>query len=78
VNSEIDTALLIEAIEANARWFKAENETLGSFHDRMNLCSYSEFMTAKALAHVRGEAFEQEWQGVPRFIITLAGKEAKT
>lgn len=73
MSDNIDVDLLVKALEANALWFKAESECLGTFHERMDLCSYSEFMTEKALAHVRGELFEKEWQGVPRLIITVGG-----
>jgi len=66
----MNTALLIQALEAHELWAKAEHEHLGTFHERMDLCSYAEFMTEKALAHVRGEAFAKEWVGVPRLIIT--------
>jgi hypothetical protein len=73
MDDKIDVGLLVKALEAHALWAKAENEHLGTFHERMDLCSYAEFMTEKALAHVRGELFEKEWQGVPRIIITVGG-----
>ena len=74
MDSKIDIALLIQALEAHEAWAKAEHDSLGSFHQRMDLCSYAEFLTDKALAHVRGERFDKEWQGVPQLIITFGDK----
>ena len=72
MDGKIDTALLIEALEAHELWNEAEDKHLGTFHQRMDLCSYAQFMTEKALAHVRGLAFDKEWAGVPRLVITTS------
>ena len=77
MESNIDTAMLVKALEAQERWFEAENKFLGTFYDRMDLCSYSEYLMKKALAHVRGELFVEEWVGVPQLIITMGGPHAK-
>jgi hypothetical protein len=78
MESNIDTAMLVKALEAQERWFEAENKFLGTFYDRMDLCSYSEYLMKKALAHVRGELFVEEWVGVPQLIITTGGLHAKS
>ena len=57
------------ALEAHELWEKAEREHLGSFHQRMELCNYAEWLTRKALAAVRGQQFEEEYEGVPRIIL---------
>jgi hypothetical protein len=73
MDSKVDIALLVQALEAHERWFEAENKYLGTFHDRMNLCSYAEHLMHKALAHVRGEQFTDEWKGVPQLVLTTGG-----
>ena len=66
---------LLEVCIAMACWFKAEDETLGTFHDRMDLCSYAEFLTRRALAKVNGAMFNEEWTGVPQLILTIGSPE---
>jgi len=57
---------LKDAVEANIAWFNAENNNLGSFNDRMDLCKYSEWASRKAIGQDIGE-----FQCVPRLILTL-------
>lgn len=54
------------AIAAQIRWFNAERDGLGTFHDRMDLCKYSEWAARKAMGEDVGE-----FEGVPRLIITV-------
>lgn len=56
---------LLEAVRASCLWAIAEQRTLGSFHDRMDLCSYAEWCCDKAL----GRPHAEEWEGVPRLIL---------
>ncbi len=70
------TPELLEACQAQEAWFKSEREGLPkstTFHERMDLCSYCEYMTAKALAKVAGKPFDkkEEWEGVPQILIDL-------
>lgn len=60
-----ENRVLREALEACELWHRAETETLGTFHDRMELCSYSEWITKKAL----GLPCDEEWEGVPRIVL---------
>jgi hypothetical protein len=57
---------LRDAAEANLAWFEAEDYSLGSFNDRMDLCKYVEWACKKALGQEVGE-----FKGVPRFILTI-------
>ena len=56
---------LREACRACEEWHRAESEGLGTFHDRMDLCSYSEWATKRAL----GLPCDDEWKGVPRLVL---------
>ena len=58
-------ANLEAAVEAAVRWFDAEDESLGTFHDRMDLCCYAEWAARKSLGQDVGD-----FQGVPRLLIT--------
>lgn len=58
--------------EAMVRWFDAEDQTLGSFHDRMDLCKYAEWAARRALGEDVGE-----FEGVPRLIISTNGEAAQ-
>ena len=60
---------LLEAVKAYKIWDMAEEKNLGSFHDKMDLCSYAQWAGNKAL----GLPHEPEWRGVPRLTITLSG-----
>jgi len=56
------------ALEAHAAWADAEHESpkmSTTFHERMDLCSYSEWLTDKAL----GRPHDENWHGVPRLIL---------
>jgi len=44
--------------------FEAESKNLGTYHDKMQLCSYSEWACKKALGLTKGE-----WVPVP--VITI-------
>ena len=57
---------LLEAVEASCLWAIAEQRSLGSFHTRMDLCSYAEWCCDKAL----GRPHKEEWEGVPQLILT--------
>lgn len=46
------------------RWFDAEEQNLGTFHDKMNLCKYTEWAARRALGQDVGE-----FSGVPRLLI---------
>lgn len=59
---------LLAACAAHQAWAKAEDENLGTFHDRCELCSYAQWLTRKALAEVAGEPFDEEYDGVPNLI----------
>jgi hypothetical protein len=56
---------LLKAVEANVQWHDVESGYLGTFHDRMDLCCYSEWASRKALGQDVGE-----FKGVPQLIIT--------
>lgn len=53
-----------QAVEAMVRWFDAERDNLGTFHDKMDLCKYAEWAARKALGEDVGE-----FKGVPRLLI---------
>jgi len=53
------------AVEAAVLWFDAEDEYLGTFHDRMDLCCYAEWAARKAIGQDAGD-----FKGVPRLLIT--------
>jgi hypothetical protein len=57
----------IEACEAMVLWFEAEDQNLGTFHDRMNLCKYAEWAARKALGQDVGE-----FKGVPQLVLMPA------
>ncbi len=59
------TADLREAVEASVQWFEAEDKHLGTFHDRMDMCNYAEWISRKALGQDVGK-----FEGVPRLITT--------
>jgi len=56
---------LLEAVQACMSWFIAESESLGTFNERVDMCSYSEWACRKAL----GLPCKDEWEGVPRIVI---------
>ena len=56
---------LLEAVRASAHWADAEQQTLGTFDMRMNLCSYAEWCCDKAL----GRPHDEEWTGVPHIVL---------
>jgi hypothetical protein len=56
------------AVKAMVRWFDAEDQNMGSFHDRMDLCKYAEWAARRALGEDVGE-----FEGVPRLIISTNG-----
>ena len=59
-------AALRDAAEANLAWSVAEDLSLGSFQARMELCSYSQWLTRKALGEL------SDYQGVPRLLLDPA------
>ena len=56
-----------EAIEACIAWFDAETKTLGTFHNRMELCNYSEWACRK----VAGQ-YVEEYKGTPQLVFTTS------
>jgi hypothetical protein len=72
-NEETMTELLIAAARACRAWHVAEEKYLGTFNERSELCSYSEWLTRKALAAVDGVPFDEPYQGVPYLYLTLGG-----
>jgi len=52
------------AIDAMLKWFNAEDNFLGSFNDRMDLCKYAEWAAKKANGQDVGE-----FEGVPRLVL---------
>lgn len=59
---------LREAVQANVAWFDAENDhSYTSFQDRMDMCSYSEWISRKAL----GLPCKEEWEGVPQIVLNI-------
>jgi hypothetical protein len=58
---------LLEAVKAYMLWHVAEDKNLGTFHAKMDLCSYAEWAGKKAL----GLPHAPEWKGVPRIAITI-------
>ena len=72
IAAETHLAELVEACEAFALWMSSEKlKEKYDFYDRMNLCDYAEFLNRKALAKVRGEEFDETWEGVPQILIDL-------
>ncbi len=63
-DAEDGVKLLREAVRAHNAWFLAETKNLGTFQDRMNLCSYAEWTGKLALA---GES--EPFEGVPQIIV---------
>lgn len=61
---------LLDAVKAYKLWDLAEENNLGSFSDKMNLCSYAQWAADRAL----GRAHAKEWTPVPQ--ITLQFKYA--
>lgn len=59
-------ALALEALEAVVAWFDAEDQHTGSFHDKMELCNYAEWVSRKALGQEVGE-----YVPVPKLLIKL-------
>lgn len=64
---------LLEAVKAYMLWHIAEDKNLGTFHAKMDLCSYSEWAAKKAL----GLPHEPEWRGVPHIVITMGEEQNK-
>jgi len=58
---------LLEAVKAYMMWHIAEDKNLGTFHAKMDLCSYAEWAGKKAL----GLPHDEIWRGVPRLEIRL-------
>ena len=56
---------LLEAVKASALWSIAKHNNLGSFHTKVDLCSYAEWCCDKAL----GRPHDEEWTGVPRIVL---------
>ena len=65
--------LLEQSAIALINWFEAEeNHKLASFHERMDLCRYSEYCARKALGQDISKFEEDgEFVGVPRMILKL-------
>ncbi len=61
-----------DALLAHAIWSLAENKNLGTFHDKMDLCSYAEWATNRALGLPNEK---EEWVGVPRIVLTFNREE---
>lgn len=62
---------LLEAVKASCLWALAEQEHLGSFNTRLDLCSYAEWCCDRAL----GRPHDSEWHGVPRIVLTPRPQE---
>ena len=58
---------MLEAVKAYMIWNLAEDKNLGTFQDKMDMCSYAEWAGKKAL----GLPHDKEWKGVPRIAISL-------
>jgi hypothetical protein len=58
---------LLEAVKAYKLWDVAEEKPLGTFHDRMDLCSYAQWAGDVAL----GRPHQAEWEGVPRLVLQI-------
>lgn len=54
------------AVEAMVLWFDAENQNLGSFHEKMDLCAYAEWTARRAMGQDVGD-----FKGVPRLVLTI-------
>lgn len=70
MNNELHT-LMRAALQANEVWHIAEDKSLGTFHQRVELCNYSEWITRKALAADGGAPFDEPFQGMPRILIDV-------
>lgn len=64
------TELCRQAITAIVQWFDAERMNLGSFHDRMELCNYAEWLARKAAGQDVGE-----YHGIPKITIHMFAPE---
>ena len=69
MRDKAELARVREALEAHEAWAEAEHGSLGTFHQRMELCNYAEWLTEKVLAELRGEPFNKTFEGVPRLLI---------
>jgi hypothetical protein len=66
--------LMHMALEAHAAWHWAESTTGAStFHERMELANYSQWLTARALAQAAGLPHTEDFSGVPRMLIGFDG-----
>lgn len=66
--------LMHMALEAHAAWHWAENTTgVSTFHENMELCNYSQWLTARALAQAAGMPHTEDFSGVPRMLIGFDG-----
>lgn len=61
---------LLAACRAHHAWSLAEKQNGISFHAKMDLCAYAEWLTVKALAKVNGTE-AQAFSGVPRILLDL-------
>lgn len=61
---------LLEAVRSCMAWFIAEAEFIGTFDERVNMSSYSEWACRKAL----GLPCAAQWKGVPRIVIRPASE----
>lgn len=69
--NQSELVALRTAAEANLAWNLAEELNLGSFQARMELCSYSQWLTRQALGA------NAEYKGVPRIVLDLETVEAR-
>lgn len=61
---------LLAAAEAHLAWTWAEDQhDLATFSERMELCSYAEWLTRRAVDKASGAAAGEEYVGVPRLIV---------
>ena len=67
-DAEIKEVVL--ALEAHTAWSWSEaNHKEATFDERMELCKYAEWLTARALAIASGDPTGDEYEGVPHMVI---------
>lgn len=64
--------LAVKALRAHRAWDLAERTNIGTFHDRMELCNYAQWLTEKTLRLIDGEPEGEPFEGVPRLLLNPA------
>lgn len=62
--------IMLAALDAHVAWEAAErNGSTYSWEARSELCNYAEWLTRKARALANGNAFDEQYEGVPHMVV---------